>query len=159
MLIAGVIGAVLGSSVGIAAFGDAIAGTIPLGLLAAYLMYLWTGDKAAGAGNDTPLVQDAEIISDDSGQAVQDPWRDMQGAARDSLPVLVRFFGASWNLLMKGLVFVRLMPYCRRYPWLLAVFLLLLVVIVPPLGIFFLISSIIAMEKGFKPETDFMVKL
>jgi hypothetical protein len=38
----GIFSAFVGSSMGIAAMGSAIAGTIPLGLLGAYLMYLWT---------------------------------------------------------------------------------------------------------------------
>lgn len=41
----GLLGAWVGSTMGIAAMGTAIAGTLPIGILAALVTYLWTKDK------------------------------------------------------------------------------------------------------------------
>ena len=49
IVLAGVMGAFIGSFIGIAALGSAIAGTWPCAALGVYLMYGWTRPKAPKA--------------------------------------------------------------------------------------------------------------
>ncbi|MDE1152681.1 MAG: hypothetical protein PW788_09105 [Micavibrio sp.] len=55
ILFAGILGSFLGSFIGIVSMGSGIAGTIPCGLLAAYLMYLWTRKKSDTARKEKLL--------------------------------------------------------------------------------------------------------
>lgn len=149
---AGIVGAIIGSTIGIAGMGSAIAGTVPVGALLAYLMYLWTRDKNVEQVSETLVVETDQT-------AVQEPWKDIEKAAHDAVPVLVRFLGASWNLLMKALVMIGIMPIFRRTPWLLAVLIVAMMALIPPVGIFFFITGIVALDKGAAADKDFNISV
>lgn len=83
----------------------------------------------------------------------------MEQVGREAAPVLTRFFVAFWNVAMKALVAVRLMPLFRKRPWLHAVLVFLVMAAAPYAGAFFLIAACVAMSKGAKPDNDFIVRL
>lgn len=164
IVVAGIVGAVIGSSMGIAAMGDAIAGTVPVGLLASYLMYLWTRKTGKDNSDNVGWTESMSLKSDPSpweeiGQAAQDAVPILEKAANESVPVLARFFVGLWNLLMKALIAVGIMPVFRKQPWLHAVLIFLLMAAAPYVGVFFLVAAIVAMGKGAKADNDFVVSV
>ncbi len=154
---AGIVGAIIGSTIGIAGMGGAVAGTLPVGALLAYLMYLWTRDKNTIAPEIEFPVTEGDVNQAPAQE--QGPWRDIEQAAHDAVLVLVRFLGASWNFLMNFLVMMGVMPIFRGTPWLLAVLIVVMIVLIPPVGIFFFITGVIALDKGAAAENNFIIFL
>ena len=134
--------------------GSAIPGTIPLGALGAYLVYLWTAQRS-NALNKNPIV----IPSHESPDLSQEPLKEIEKAVHDSVPVVMRFLSASWNLFMAALQAIGVMPMFRRIPWLFAVVIFLLLGIIPPVGIFFFAIGCVAISKGAKVENNFIISL
>lgn len=62
ILAGGAVGAFIGSSIGIAALGTAIAGTVPMALLGGYLVYQYTKPKPV-----IEVVQSPELKSNSEG--------------------------------------------------------------------------------------------
>lgn len=85
--------------------------------------------------------------------------QEIEQIGRDTVPILVRFFVAIWNLLMKALVLVRLMPLFRKRPWLHAVLIFLVMAVAPYVGMFLLVAGIVANSRGAKADNDFIVCL
>lgn len=85
------------------------------------------------------------------------PLKDVAQAASDLIPVADRFLSASWNVFMKILAFVRLMPLLRKHPWLLAALVFGLMAALPPVAIFFFAISLVALNHGVRSDEDFMV--
>ncbi len=153
--VAGVIGAYIGSFTGIAALGSAISGMLPVGALTAYLVYLWTGKRSVKDASETASGQkSATATVPTSGQASS---KVPEQVTHDPIPVLIRFFVASWNLFMKGLVAARVMPLFKRTPWLLVILILLLIVVIPPVGIFILITALVVIDKEPRAANNFMI--
>ncbi len=158
IILAGAAGAFAGSFIGIAAMGDAISGTIPLGLLTAYLMYLWTKDEKTERPEEINEEAAAQSLSwQEVGQAASDMAPVIGKATKDLFPSLLRFFAAIWNLLMKILITIGLMPFFRKMPWLHAVLVFILLAIAFPLGVMLLITGFVAMHKNVKSENNFMI--
>ena len=137
--------------------GTAIAGTIPIGALAAYLMYLWTSDKSINSVGDTRPSNFTHDNTDTIPETVS--WKDIEQTAHDAVPIVIRFLSASWNLFMKGLTTVGIMPVFRRTPWLLVMLIVVIMALIPPVGIFLFIIGIVALDKGAKVENDFRISL
>lgn len=93
------------------------------------------------------------------GQAAYDVVPVMEKAAHETVPILVRFLGASWNILMWVLGVTGLMPLFKKAPWLHAVLIFVLMAIAPPVGVFVLIAGCVALNKGVKAESNFMVSM
>ena len=85
--------------------------------------------------------------------------QEIEQIGREAVPLLTRFFVALWNMLMRALISVRIMPVFRKQPWFHAVLIFLLMAIAPYVGVFFLIAVIVAMGHGAKADNNFMVSL
>lgn len=82
---------------------------------------------------------------------------DMKRALADAVPVLTRFLSALWNLMMKGLIAIKVMPYIVKMPWILAVLIIALVLICPYLGILLLPMALIAYSRGVTAADNFLI--
>jgi hypothetical protein len=85
--------------------------------------------------------------------------QEIEQIGRDAVPILTRFFVAIWNLLMRGLIAVGIMPVFRKQPWLHAVLIFLVMAAAPYVGVFFLIAGLVAGSHGAKADNDFVVSL
>lgn len=83
----------------------------------------------------------------------------MQRVAHDAIPPLTRFFIALWNLLMKALVAVGLMPSFRKQPWLFAVLIFVIMIPAPYFGVFIIAAGCFALNNGAEPDNNFMASL
>ncbi len=152
---AGVIGAYIGSFTGIAALGTAISGILPIGALTAYLVYLWTRNRSMQDASETASGQKSATVTVPTSEQASS--KVPEQVTHDAIPVLIRFFVASWNLLMKGLVAARVMPLFKRTPWLLVILIMLLIVVITPVGIFILITALFVIDKEPKAANNFMI--
>ena len=150
----GFLGGFIGSSIGITAMGTAIAGTIPLSILGAYFVYLWTRNKvnepSNGAVSVEEDVQQVESIEND-------PLQEIEQATSEVLPILIRILVALWNLSMKGMVSIGVMPIFKSAPWLFVVLMLLLMVLFFPVGVLFFFGALVAMSKNVNADNDFII--
>lgn len=85
--------------------------------------------------------------------------QEIEQIGRDAVPILTRFFVAFWNLLMRALIAVGIMPIFRKTPWLHAVLIFLVMAVAPYVGAFFLIAGLVAGSHGVKADNDFVVSL
>lgn len=84
---------------------------------------------------------------------------DMKRALVDAVPVVTRFLSALWNLMMKGLIAIKVMPYIVKMPWLLAVLILALIIICPFLAILLLPMALIAYSRGVTAIDQFLIPM
>lgn len=84
---------------------------------------------------------------------------DMKQALVEAVPVLTRFLSALWNLMMKGLIAIKVMPHIVKMPWLLAVLILVLVLICPYLGLLLLPMALIAYSRGVTAADNFLIPM
>lgn len=82
---------------------------------------------------------------------------DLKRALLDAVPVVTRFLSALWNLLMKGLIAIRVMPYLVKMPWLLAALILALIILLPPLALILLPMALIAYSRGVTALDNFLI--
>lgn len=80
----------------------------------------------------------------------------MEHTNNHSPSVVVRFFISLWNVLMKGLVAVGVMPAFRKRPWLHAVLIFFIMAAAPYIGLFVLIAALIASGNGAKAANNYM---
>jgi len=129
------VGALAGSGLGIAGFGDAMKGTIPCAIIGAVLVFLYT--RPVPVGTPTPLEEIKE----------------------HAIPVAGHWLAKSWNLLMRLLMLLHLMPLCVRHPWLLVVLIVALIAFLPFLAWFFVIIGIVALHHDVNAKNQFLIDL
>ena len=138
------IGGLIGSSFGVAGFGTATVATIPLAALGAYIAHLLTSSKDSAGEVDTSRTPEYAF-------------KEIESVAADAAPIIVRFLNAAWNLLMKTLLMLGLMPAAKKAPWLLVVLMLGLMVVMPILAILFIGMGAAALNAKVKGDNDFMI--
>lgn len=155
IVVFGLIGAFIGSSVGIVAMGSGIAGTVPLGLLMAFITYLLTKPKNNDAEDGLMKSISKEAVNDKTPKAL--PIEDIGKAINQTIPAITLFLCAAWNLTMQGLITVGLMPLFRELPWLLGVLIFGLIIFGAPIGIFLCVAGIVALKYDMRAENSFIV--
>ncbi|MES0061463.1 hypothetical protein [Mesorhizobium sp. M0041] len=160
----GGLGGLIGISTGVVALGGGVNGAIvfgPIGFVIGWLMpSKSTGTEAPPAN---PLL-DPELVG-----AVPDPvdgpsaphgdYQRVEASLSEMIPIIGRILGSVWNLEMKLLIAVGLMPYIVRHGWLLFGIALVLLAVVFPLGIVFTVTGIAAMNYGAEAGNRFIIDL
>ena len=75
------------------------------------------------------------------------------------VPIAGRIAASIWNMQMKVLIAVGVMPFLVQRPWLLFAIAFALLAFVFPLGIVFVVTGMAAMHFDAKPEDRFLVDL
>lgn len=162
-LIYGGIGYAIGLSTGVAALGSAVSGAVvfgPIGFLIGWLM------PGKGGAPESPEIAPAPMAV---AQATPDPvessaaprsdFARLEDSLNEMVPVAARALCSIWNLQMKLLIVVGLMPFLVRYPWLLFGTAFVLLGVVFPLGIVFTVTGVAAMHYGAEAKGNFLVNL
>lgn len=164
-LIYGGIGYAIGLSTGFAALGSAVSGAVVFGPIGFVIGWLMPG---RGIAPESPVaapavapIAEAQQAPDpvESSAAQRSDFARLEDSLNEIVPVAARVLCSIWNLQMKLLIALGLMPHLVRHPWLLfgAAFVLLGVVF--PLGIVFTVTGVAAMHYGAEARTDFLVNL
>lgn len=144
------LGAYIGSKIGIVAMGGGIAGTLPGFFIGGYLAYRIS--KKLLPKMEPDAAMSPALIE-------QEPLEAIEESVSDSVPLVAKFLGASWNIFMKLLIYARIMHIFKRTPWLMIALVLILMAIAPPIGIFLCVSGFVASHKGASSENNFMMPL
>lgn len=75
------------------------------------------------------------------------------------MPIAGRMLAAVWNMQMKLLIAIGLMPLLQKYPWAMLGIASLLLAFVFPLGVVFSASGIAAMHFNANPKRQFLADL
>ncbi|TGQ36513.1 hypothetical protein [Mesorhizobium sp. M00.F.Ca.ET.216.01.1.1] len=165
-LIFGGLGYFIGLSTGVAALGDAVSGAFvfgPIGFVIGWLMPAkWTSAETPPTGSERdPVVIVAQATPDHVEQPVAEPsdFRRVEQSLNEVIPIIGRILGSVWNMEMKLLIAVGLMPYLVRHAWLLFGIAVVLLAVLFPLGIVFTVTGIAAMNYGAEAGSNFIVDL
>ena len=174
-LILGGLGYFIGLSTGVAALGSAISGAFvfgPIGFLVGWLMTSRDDDVSPApmvAEPQLPIDLDIDTPSPmiverqlpvDLGIETPAPKGDYQlveDSVSQIIPIVGRIAASVWNMQMKMLSAVGVMPYLVRHPWLLIGIGFALLAIIFPFGIIFTVTGFAAMHYGARPEDNFCV--
>ena len=75
----------------------------------------------------------------------------------DFLNILERTLVIVWNLLMKILIAVKVMPIFRKYPKLFLALILILSVVTPPIAVLWIAMGFVALNEEVKSDNDFLI--
>lgn len=156
IIAAGAMGAFAGFIVGVTLLDSGILGAVLVGAPAAYFMNLRLGRQSPEEYTDTDIVTLSEG-TDGQFKADVSPVDDICKAGRDAVPVMENFLIACWNLLMKGILAVGAMRFFRKYPWLFAVVIGLMLVLLFPVGLVFAFAALSAWNAQAQAADDFIV--
>lgn len=160
-LICCALGSFIGLSTGVAALGGAVNGALvfgPIGFLIGWMMPTppvrtdWPpGDSSADADDARPEAHLGQT------EAPRGDYQRVEDSLKDIIPIVGRLLGSVWNLEMRLLIAVGLMPYLVRHPWLLFGIAFVMLALVFPLGVVFTITGLAAMSYGAEPSSRFLV--
>ncbi|TIN70479.1 MAG: hypothetical protein E5Y30_15840 [Mesorhizobium sp.] len=163
-LIFGGLGYLVGLSTGVAALGGAVSGAVvfgPIGFVIGWLLPAkWTGTQAPPTGSLLTPVEAATEATPDPFEQAAAPRSDVQrveDSLNEMIPIVGRVLGSVWNLEMRVLIAVGLMPYFVRHGWLLFGIAVLLLAVVFPLGIVFTVTGVAAMSYGATASSNYIV--
>jgi len=83
----------------------------------------------------------------------------VEASLNEMVPIAGRIAASIWNMQMKVLIAVGVMPFLVQRPWLLFAIAFALLAFVFPLGIVFVVTGMAAMHFDAKPEDRFLVDL
>jgi hypothetical protein len=165
-LIFGGLGYLIGLSAGVAALGSAVSGAVvfgPIGFVIGWLMPArWAGAEVPPTGSLlTPVEAAAQAAPDPVEQpaASRSDFQRVEDSLNEMIPIGGRILGSVWNLEMRLLIAVGLMPYFVRHGWLLFCIAVLLLALVLPLGIVFSVTGVAAMSYGAEARRNFIIDL
>ncbi|RUU11017.1 hypothetical protein EOD08_32375 [Mesorhizobium sp. M6A.T.Ca.TU.002.02.2.1] len=160
----GGLGCLIGFSTGVVALGGGVNGAIvfgPIGFVIGWLMPArWTDTGAPLTG---PLLD--PVAAEATPDFVEQPahersdYQRVEQSLKEMIPIIGRILGSVWNLEMKLLIAVGIMPYLVRHGWLLFGIAFALLAVVFPLGIVFTVTGIAAMNYGVEARSDFIIDL
>jgi hypothetical protein len=152
----GLICAIVGSTTGVAAFGDAVNGAIvfgPIGFIVGWFLPSSTKPSDRIDDTETGLVGAVEASS------LKDELQNAETSINRIFETVTRLFASIWNVQMKVLIALNLMGYFKDYPWLFVCLAVVLLVLILPLGVIFSVSGMVAMHYNVKGQDGFLIKL
>jgi hypothetical protein len=156
-LVFGLAGCIVGLSMGVAAFGDAVNGAFvfgPIGFVIGWLLP-WSRPNVPihgeGAG-ETPEPRPGVVRQTSDITQVEKSVNDM-------MPLVGRMLAAVWNMQMKALIALGLMGHFQKYPWVFVGVALLLLALVFPLGVIFSVTGLAALHFNVSARDQFLVNL
>ncbi|RWP83477.1 MAG: hypothetical protein EOR11_23455 [Mesorhizobium sp.] len=162
----GGLGSLIGFSTGVVAMGGGVNGAIvfgPIGFVIGWLTPAKSTGAEAPPANSLldPVLVAAEAVPDpvDGPSAPHGDYQRVEASLSEMIPIIGRILGSVWNLEMKLLIAVGLMPYIVRHGWLLFGIALVLLAVVFPLGIVFTVTGIAAMNYGAEAGNSFIIDL
>ncbi len=168
-LMFGVAGSIIGFGMGVAAFGAAVNGAVvfgPIGFIIGWLVP--SRSPVATTALTSPMAApetaaDCMVPQAGAPPAVptipQSELQRIEASLNEMVPIASRIAASIWNMQMKVLIAVGVMPFLVQRPWLLFAIAFALLAVVFPLGIVFTVTGMAAMHFDAKPEDRFLVDL
>lgn len=128
-------GAIIGSGLGIAGLGSAMNGAIPCTIIAVIIAFLYT--RPTPEGMPTPIEEVQQHV----------------------VPVVLRGLSLCWNVLMRALITLHVMPRFVRHPWLFIVLIIALMAVLPISAVFFAAIGLVAVHYNVRAEQNFLITL
>lgn len=160
-LICCALGSFIGLSTGVAALGGAVNGAVvfgPIGFLVGWMMPT-PRVRNDGQPRSSPADAGAAMPEPNLGQteAPRDDYQRVEDSLKEITLLIGRLLGSVWNLEMRLLIAVGLMPYLVRHPWLLFGIAFVMLALAFPFGVVFTITGLAAMSYGAEPSSRFLV--
>lgn len=156
-LLGGGLGCLIGLSTGVVALGGGVNGALVFGPIGFVIGWLMPGKGSAPQSPRAEAQQAPDPV--ESSAAPRSDFARLEDSLNDMVPVAARALCSIWNLQMKLLIAVGLMPHLVRYPWLLFGTAFVLLGVVFPLGIVFTVTGVAAMQYGAEAKSNFLVNL
>ena len=156
-LLLGGLGVFVGSVMGVAAFGDAVNGSVvfgPIGLVIGWLLPLKNSnqsDHIDGEGGVT-IGTDEDVTPPKS-----DELKTVEAAINEMIPIFGRIFLSIWNMQINALISIGAISYFVGRPWLFVAAAIVLLVLALPLGIIFSVTCLVAMHYGANSKDQFII--
>lgn len=154
-LILGGLSTVVGATMGVAAMGTAVSGAVVFGPLGALVGWLVGGR----IGKEDNTQEDFGADHSPIASTLQEDVRHVENAVTDASSGFVRVLGAVWNMEMRLLSAIGVMPFMQRNPSAFFVLAVALLAVVMPVGVFFVVTGMAAMNFGVRADTLFAVNL
>lgn len=164
-LLCGGLGCFIGISTGVVALGGGVNGAVvfgPIGFVIGWLMPTrWLGTGAEPSLVVDPAVVEVEATQDtvEQPEAPRSDYQRVEDSLSEMMPIVGRILGSVWNLEMRLLIAIGLMPYLVRHGWLLIGIAFVLLAVVFPLGIIFTVTGVAAMNYGAEAGNNFIIDL
>lgn len=160
-LMFGGLGYLVGFSTGVVALGGGVNGAIvfgPIGFVIGWLMPArWTDTEAPRTTSLLDPVAEATPDFVEQPAHERSDYQRVEQSLNEMIPIIGRVLGSVWNLEMKLLIAVGVMPYLVRHGWLLFGIAFALLAVVFPLGIVFTVTGIAAINYGAQARSNFMI--
>ena len=114
-------------------------------------------DALQRQNNDLGTARGGVVIQKEVATRIEYPIKEARRSAGGVFPVLERFLGVAWNLLMKVFILAGFMPLLRKYPSLFAVVVFFAMATFIPLGIFLIAMGVVAHKMGVKSSDSFII--
>lgn len=158
-LLLGGFGAIVGSVMGVAAFGDAVNGAVvfgPIGLFFGWLLPHKSSDQSSSDDSDGAITIETK---EDVMPLKSDEMKTVETAINEIIPLFGRMILSMWNLQVKALISIGAISHFLARPWLFVATAIVLLVLVLPLGIIFSIMGMVAMHYGANAKDQFIVSI
>ncbi|MBZ9760982.1 hypothetical protein LB553_08840 [Mesorhizobium sp. CA8] len=85
--------------------------------------------------------------------------KELEDSIGRLMPLVGRVLASAWNIQMRLLIAIGLMPYAQKYPWALFVLAFVLLGVVFPLGLIFTATGIAALNYDVRAKDQFLADL
>ncbi len=152
-IVFGLVGCFIGMSTGVAAMGGAVNGAVVFGPIGFVLGWLLPWNQSRHDGEVAAADFKPEAAAPPEGSSL----KDVEKSINEVIPAVGRVLVGIWNLQMKLLIAVGVMPFLQKYPWMMAVIAFALLAFLFPMGVVFVVTGFAAMHYRARPDDQFLV--
>ncbi|MER9915400.1 MULTISPECIES: hypothetical protein [unclassified Mesorhizobium] len=109
--------------------------------------------------NETNSQKSQNSPEDDRKSSNAGTLKELEDSIGRMMPLVGRVLASAWNIQMRLLIAVGLMPFVQKYPWVLFALAFVLLALVLPVGLAFIATGISALNYNVRAKDQFLADL